>query len=190
MGRAIKNAQSPEASDLNGRAPTPRSAGYERRAFRAIMKSGEPCGPPISSLCVWLRSVHLEQVFKHLTEEGGRFAFDVDILFSLQVQLLRIRFRGPLDDYPELKIRSPGMIGPTRVGKISVLGVSREVPRAPAVLSARSGLNRARHLNRRPRSMNDAASAALPPQLQTPTRRECPTASTAVNPVDVMRSHR
>ena len=29
----------------------------------------------------------------------------------------------------------------------------------------------AAHLNRRPRSMNDAASAALAPQLQTPTRR-------------------
>jgi hypothetical protein len=38
--------------------------------------------------------------------------------------------------------------------------------------------------------MNDAASAALAPQLQTPTRRECPRASTTVNPVDVMRSHR
>jgi hypothetical protein len=36
---------------------------------------------------------------------------------------------------PELKIRSPGMIGPTRVGKISVLGVSLEDPEAPAVLS-------------------------------------------------------
>src|SRR5438094_202802 len=57
-------------------------------------------------------------------------------------------------------------------------------------LSACSSLDRARHLNRRPRSMNDAASAALAPQLQTPTRRECPRASTTVNPVDVMRSHR
>src|SRR3989440_5312631 len=57
-------------------------------------------------------------------------------------------------------------------------------------LSACSSLDRARHLNRRPRSMNDAASAALAPQLQTPTRRQCPRASTTVNPVDVMRSHR
>src|SRR6266446_1877824 len=57
-------------------------------------------------------------------------------------------------------------------------------------LSACSSLDRARHLNRRPRSMNDAASAALAPQLQTPTRRECPRASTTVNPVDVMRSYR
>src|SRR5437764_6550865 len=54
-------------------------------------------------------------------------------------------------------------------------------------LSACSSLDRARHLNRRPRSMNDAASAALAPQLQTPTRRQCPRASTTVNPVDVMR---
>ena len=51
-------------------------------------------------------------------------------------------------------------------------------------------LDRARHLNRRPRSMNDAASAALAPQLRPPTRRQCPRASTTVNPVEVMRSHR
>src|SRR6516225_3970292 len=47
-------------------------------------------------------------------------------------------------------------------------------------LSACSRLDRARHLNRRPRSMNDAASAALAPQLRPPTRRQCPRASTTV----------
>jgi hypothetical protein len=48
-------------------------------------------------------------------------------------------------------------------------------------LSARSSLDRARHLNRRSRSMRDAASAALPLSLNPPTRRQCPRASTAVN---------
>src|SRR5262249_12702712 len=50
-------------------------------------------------------------------------------------------------------------------------------------LSACSSLDRARHLTRRPRSMTDAASAALAPQLQTLTGRQCPRASAAVNPV-------
>jgi len=49
-------------------------------------------------------------------------------------------------------------------------------------LSERSNLDRARHLNRRLRSMSDAASAAL-------ALANVP-ASTAVNPADVMRSHR
>jgi hypothetical protein len=48
-------------------------------------------------------------------------------------------------------------------------------------LSARSSLDRARHLNRRSRSMSDAASAALALSLNPPTRRQYPRASTAVN---------
>jgi hypothetical protein len=43
----------------------------------------------------------------------------------------------------------------------------------------RSSLDRARHLNRRPRTMNDAASAALALSVNHQTRRQCPTAGLA-----------
>ena len=57
-------------------------------------------------------------------------------------------------------------------------------------LSARPSLDRARHLNRPPRSVSRCGKCRSRPQLQSPTRRQCPAASTAVNPADAPRLHR
>ena len=56
-------------------------------------------------------------------------------------------------------------------------------------LSARSSLDRARHLNRRPRSVSRCGKCRSRPQLQSPTRPNVPQ-HPPVNPADAPRLHR